>query len=131
MASPTASNAFSTSMFSAVHSRTLLNTKHMSIPFFGKVNKRSDYTGYGFSYTSLPSTAMHKHHKHPLDLTYRDAMDRIYNDICEEDISPKHWFYYCRACNFPAHPKRASVQYPYIRFGNTYTYKLYKRQKNL
>ncbi|KAA3472154.1 C1-like protein [Gossypium australe] len=83
MASPTASNAFSTSML-------------MITPVMVTVMRPYNFA-LDFSYTSLPSTAMHKHHKHPLDLTYRDATDRIYNNICEEDISPKHWFYYCKA----------------------------------
>ncbi|XVF30316.1 hypothetical protein REPUB_Repub16aG0046300 [Reevesia pubescens] len=75
-----------------------------------------------FSCATLPNTAKHKHHEHPLDLTYQDDAGQNYCDICEEERNPKHWFYCCKICNFSAHPKCVSGKYPYIKLGNKYPY---------
>ncbi|XP_007029374.2 PREDICTED: uncharacterized protein LOC18599369 [Theobroma cacao] len=75
-----------------------------------------------FNCASLPHTVRHRHHGHPLDLTYQDSADQNYCNICEEERNPKHWFYCCKTCNFYAHPKCATGQYPYIKLGKTYPY---------
>jgi len=50
----------------------------------------------------------------------KDNSEEHYCLICEEEMSPKHWFYYCATCDFSTHPPCVLENYPYIKFGKTY-----------
>ncbi|KAF3964699.1 hypothetical protein CMV_011046 [Castanea mollissima] len=60
-----------------------------------------------FKCATLPQTARYKQHEHPFTLRYiaEDDSGEYYCDICEEERDPKHWFYYCANCDYPAHTK--------------------------
>ena len=60
-----------------------------------------------FKCATLPQTTKYKQHEHPFTLFYtaEDDSGEYYCDICEEERDPKHWFYYCADCNYPAHTK--------------------------
>uniref|UniRef100_A0A2N9EUY7 Phorbol-ester/DAG-type domain-containing protein n=1 Tax=Fagus sylvatica TaxID=28930 RepID=A0A2N9EUY7_FAGSY len=60
-----------------------------------------------FRCATLPHTTRYKQHEHPFALcsTAEDDSGEYYCDICEEERDPKHWFYYCADCSYPAHPK--------------------------
>ncbi|KAB1221170.1 hypothetical protein CJ030_MR2G012831 [Morella rubra] len=77
----------------------------------------------GVNCATLPSSARHRYDTHDLQLAYtvEDDSGEYYCLICEEERNPTHWFYYCKECNFTAHPKCVLGNYPYIKFGKTYT----------
>ena len=60
-----------------------------------------------FLCATLQRHVMYKQHEHPFVLRYKkeDDSDEYYCSICEEERDPKLWFYYCEACDYPAHPK--------------------------
>ncbi|KAL4636983.1 hypothetical protein ACB092_03G048300 [Castanea dentata] len=60
-----------------------------------------------FKCATLPQIARYKQHEHPFTLCYtaEDDSGEYYCDICEEERDPKHWFYYCANCDYPAHTK--------------------------
>ena len=60
-----------------------------------------------FRCATLPLTTRYEQHEHPFTLCYtaEDDSGEYYCDICEEERNPKHWFYYCASCSYPAHPK--------------------------
>ena len=60
-----------------------------------------------FHCATLPHTTRYGQHKHCFTLCYtaEDDSGEYYCDICEEERDPKHWFYYCVDCSYPAHPK--------------------------
>ena len=67
------------------------------------------------------SDALHyEQHEHPFTLYYttEDDCGEYYCDISEEERNPKHWFYYCTDCSFPAHPKCIIGQYPNVKKQN-------------
>ncbi|KAL4639756.1 hypothetical protein ACB092_03G241200 [Castanea dentata] len=73
---------------------------------------------------TLPHTTRYKQHEHPFTLCYtvEDDSNEYYCDICEEERDPKHWFYYCENCTYPAHPNCILGKYTNIWFGDTYTF---------
>ena len=73
---------------------------------------------------TLPYTTTYKKHEHPFTLCYtvEDDSNEYYCDICEEERDPKHWFYYCENCTYPAHPNCILGKYTNIWFGDTYTF---------
>jgi hypothetical protein len=75
-----------------------------------------------FKCATLPLVTRHRYDEHPLALTYvvKDNSEEHYCLICEEEMSPKHWFYYCATCDFSTHPPCVLENYPYIKFGKTY-----------
>uniref|UniRef100_A0A7N2L4F8 DC1 domain-containing protein n=1 Tax=Quercus lobata TaxID=97700 RepID=A0A7N2L4F8_QUELO len=60
-----------------------------------------------FKCATLPQTARYKQHEHSFTLCYtaEDDSGEYYCHICEEERNPKHWFYYCENCDYPAHTK--------------------------
>lgn len=60
-----------------------------------------------FKCATLPHTTRYGQHEHAFTLNYtaEDDSGEYYCDICEEERVPKHWFYYCVDCSYPAHPK--------------------------
>uniref|UniRef100_A0A2N9I3A2 Phorbol-ester/DAG-type domain-containing protein n=1 Tax=Fagus sylvatica TaxID=28930 RepID=A0A2N9I3A2_FAGSY len=77
-----------------------------------------------FKCATLPLTTRYKQHEHPFTLycTPEDDSGEYYCDICEEERDPKHWFYYCADCNYPAHLQCILGKYPDCKFGDTYKY---------
>ena len=77
-----------------------------------------------FKCATLPLTTRYKQHEHPFTLSYvvEDDSGDYYCDICEEERDPKHWFYYCANCSYPAHPECILGKYPNIKFGGVYTF---------
>ena len=59
-----------------------------------------------FKCATLPSSARYEQHEHSFTLQYilEDDSGEYYCDICEEKRHPKHLFYYCADCSYPAHP---------------------------
>uniref|UniRef100_A0A7N2L4J2 DC1 domain-containing protein n=1 Tax=Quercus lobata TaxID=97700 RepID=A0A7N2L4J2_QUELO len=72
-----------------------------------------------FKCATLPYTARYGQHEHAFTLSYtaEDDSGEYYCDICEEERVPKHWFYYCIDCSYPAHPKCILGKYPNYKFG--------------
>ncbi|XP_038723662.1 uncharacterized protein LOC120015350 [Tripterygium wilfordii] len=70
---------------------------------------------------TLPHTVKHKYDdKHPFELTYQaidDGSDEYYCDICEEERSQHHWYYYCAKCDHAAHPECALGMAAFIKGG--------------
>lgn len=70
---------------------------------------------------SLPSSATHKYHRHPLmllDSFKEDDSGEYYCDVCENERNPIHPVYYCEKCTYIAHiecilQKNASEELPY------------------
>ncbi|XP_075648601.1 uncharacterized protein LOC142619397 [Castanea sativa] len=77
-----------------------------------------------FKCATLPLTTRYKQHEHPFTLSYavEDDSGDYYCDICEEERDPKHWFYYCADCSYPAHPECILGKYPNIKFGGACTF---------
>ena len=77
-----------------------------------------------FKCATLPLTARYRQHEHPFTLSYavEDDSGEYYCDICEEERDPKHWFYYCADCSYPAHPKCILGNYPNFKFGSAYSF---------
>ena len=77
-----------------------------------------------FKCATLPHTTRYKQHEHPFTLCYttEDDSGEYYCDICEEERDPKHWFYYCVDCSYPAHPQCILGKHPNIKFGVSYTF---------
>ncbi|XP_065619601.1 uncharacterized protein LOC136063328 [Quercus suber] len=75
-----------------------------------------------FKCATLPYTTSYRQHEHPLTLTYavEDDSNEYYCDICEEERDPKHWFYYCENCSYPAHPNCIFGMYTNIRSGDVF-----------
>ncbi|GLT35261.1 hypothetical protein SLA2020_097290 [Shorea laevis] len=75
---------------------------------------------------TLPLTAEHRFHHHPLKLTYQDPYkddgDPFQHlcEICEDRRDPKLWFYRCDECDFDAHPDCVLGEYPFIKRGGIY-----------
>ncbi|XP_050274155.1 uncharacterized protein LOC126717043 [Quercus robur] len=76
-----------------------------------------------FKCATLPYTTRYRQHEHPLSLSYavEDDSNEYYCDICEEERDPKHWFYYCENCSYPAHPNCIFGIYTNIRSGDVFT----------
>nr|XP_023883349.1 uncharacterized protein LOC111995662 [Quercus suber] len=70
-----------------------------------------------FRCATLPQTVRYKQHEHSFTLycAAEDDSSEYYCDICEEERDPKHWFYYCVDCNYPAHSKCILGKYPNIK----------------
>ncbi|KAL4637054.1 hypothetical protein ACB092_03G053000 [Castanea dentata] len=77
-----------------------------------------------FKCATLPHTTRYGQHEHAFTLSYtaEDDSGEYYCDICEEERVPKHWFYYCVDCSYPAHPKCILEKYPNYKFGGAYTF---------
>jgi hypothetical protein len=77
----------------------------------------------GIRCANLPLVAKHRYDTHLLKLTYdtKDDSEEYYCLICEEKRDRTHWFYYCKECDFPAHPECVLENYPYMTIGSTYT----------
>ena len=75
----------------------------------------------GIKCANLPLVAKHKYDTHLLKLTYvvEDFSIEYYCLICEKERDQKHWFYYCKKCEFSAHPECVLENYPCITIGNT------------
>jgi hypothetical protein len=56
---------------------------------------------------TLPLVTRHRYDTHLLYLTYtaEDNSEEYYCQICEEERDEKLWFYYCKICDFAAHPQ--------------------------
>jgi hypothetical protein len=67
-----------------------------------------------FKCATLPHTTRYKQHEHSFTLSYmaEDDSGEYYCDICEEERDPKHWFYYCEDCSYPAHVVCILGKYP-------------------
>lgn len=59
-----------------------------------------------FRCLTLPHAIKYEQHEHSFTLCFspEDDSDEYYCDICEEKRDPKHWYYYCADCIYPAHP---------------------------
>ncbi|PIN16010.1 hypothetical protein CDL12_11340 [Handroanthus impetiginosus] len=72
----------------------------------------------------LPRIVRHKLDKHPLPLAYPPYSHHsgdIYCEICEEEIHPKRWTYYCRECDQFFHHDcltQSADEYRNIKFGH-------------
>ncbi|PIM99555.1 hypothetical protein CDL12_27947 [Handroanthus impetiginosus] len=72
----------------------------------------------------LPRIVRHKLDKHPLPLAYPPYSHHsgdIYCEICEEEIHPKRWTYYCRECDQFFHNPcltQSAIEYTNIKFGH-------------
>ena len=77
-----------------------------------------------FKCATLPQTVRYNQHEHPFTLCYttEDDSGEYYCDICEEEREPKHCFYYCANCDYPAHTKCIIGKYPNIKFGSAYKF---------
>lgn len=56
----------------------------------------------------LPKKLRHRYDKHDLILTYSPVglrSDEYYCEICEGELNPKLWFYYCSDCDYAFHCK--------------------------
>jgi hypothetical protein len=75
-----------------------------------------------FKCATLSLVARHNYDEHPLELTYavKNNSEEHYCLICEKEMNPKYWFYYCATCDFSAHPQCVLGKYPYIKFGKTF-----------
>jgi hypothetical protein len=73
--------------------------------------KTFDCTTCGFRLcikcATLPLVTRHRYDTHLLYLTYaaEDNSEEYYCQICEEERDGKLWFYYCKICDFAAHPQ--------------------------
>ncbi|XP_059429338.1 uncharacterized protein LOC132163168 [Corylus avellana] len=76
----------------------------------------------GIRCANLSLVARHKYDTHLLKLTYatEDDSREYYCLICEEERDENQWFYYCKECDFPAHPECVLGNYPRITIGSTY-----------
>lgn len=66
----------------------------------------------------LPAMVNHRWDPHPIPLVYppvKDHPDIFYCEICEEEIDPNYWFYFCGACDQSFH---LSCLRPYYGFSN-------------
>jgi hypothetical protein len=56
---------------------------------------------------TLPLVTRHRYDTHLLHLTYaaEDDSGEYYCQICEQKRNKKLWFYYCKNCDFAAHPQ--------------------------
>jgi hypothetical protein len=56
---------------------------------------------------TLPLVTRHRYDTHLLYLTYaaEDNSEEYYCQICEKERDEKLWFYYCKICDFAAHPQ--------------------------
>ncbi|KAL4600690.1 hypothetical protein ACB092_11G216500 [Castanea dentata] len=70
-----------------------------------------------FKCATLSKTTRYKLHEHPFTLCYitEDDSGEYYCDICEEERNPKHWFYYCTNCDYPAHTKCILGENPNVK----------------
>ncbi|KAB1213394.1 hypothetical protein CJ030_MR5G003536 [Morella rubra] len=77
---------------------------------------------------TLPFVVTHRYDTHHLTLTYKaeDDSGEYYCQICEEERDPNTWFYYCKECDFAAHPMCVLGNYPYLKFGQTYTHETHQ-----
>jgi hypothetical protein len=77
-----------------------------------------------FRCSMLPLTVKYGKHEHPFILSYtaEDDSGEYYCDICEEERDPMHWFYYCKDCNYPAHPQCIFGEFQNIKSGVSCTY---------
>jgi hypothetical protein len=75
-----------------------------------------------FTCAILPLVARHRYDEYLLALTYavKDIFEEHYCLICEKEMNPNHWFYYCATCDFPAHSQCILGKYLYIKFGSTF-----------
>ncbi len=76
-----------------------------------------------FKCATLPHSTRYKQHEHSFTLSYtvEDDSGEYYCDICEEERDPKHWFYYCEDCSYPAH-RVCILGNPNVNFGGAYTF---------
>ncbi|XP_028075460.1 uncharacterized protein LOC114277713 [Camellia sinensis] len=60
----------------------------------------------------LPKKLRHRYDKHDLILTYSPVglrSDEYYCEICEGELNPKLWFYYCSECDYACHCQEAKT----------------------
>ncbi|XP_041011240.1 uncharacterized protein LOC121255007 [Juglans microcarpa x Juglans regia] len=73
---------------------------------------------------TLPYRVRYEYDLHDyLTLTYsvEDDSGEYYCFICEESRDSRKWFYYCKECDFAAHPDCVIGKYSRIKFGRTFT----------
>ena len=77
-----------------------------------------------FKCATLPHTTRYAQHDHPFTLCYsvEDDSNEYYCDICEEKRDPRHWFYCCAYCSFPAHPQCILGESLNYKFGVAYKF---------
>ncbi|KAG6712597.1 hypothetical protein I3842_05G111000 [Carya illinoinensis] len=68
-----------------------------------------------------------------LTLTYtvEDNSGEYYCFICEETRDSRKWFYYCKGCDFAAHPDCVIGKYSRFKFGRNFTCQEYHRHHPL
>ncbi|CAL5427515.1 unnamed protein product [Camellia sinensis] len=78
----------------------------------------------------MTRTVRHRYDEHPFILTYSPVKDQTNDneeyicEICEEDIDPKYWFYYCGGCDQSLHMNciRPSDRYSNVKYGITFNF---------
>ncbi|KAG7978891.1 hypothetical protein I3843_05G103800 [Carya illinoinensis] len=90
--------------------------------------------GLCFTCATLPYRVRYEHDAHLfLTLTYtvEDNSGEYYCFICEETRDSRKWFYYCKGCDFAAHPDCVIGKYSRIKFGRTFTCQEYHQHHPL
>ncbi|XP_041011236.1 uncharacterized protein LOC121255004 [Juglans microcarpa x Juglans regia] len=88
------------------------------------VCKKCETFGLCFRCATLPYRVRYEYDLHDyLTLTYsvEDDSGEYYCFICEESRDSRKWFYYCKECDFAAHPDCVIGKYSRIKFGRTFT----------
>ncbi|KAG2685364.1 hypothetical protein I3760_10G122100 [Carya illinoinensis] len=108
--------------------RLILSSGYADCSSCGRWGKIFRCANCEFALDFICSTLPHRvRYKSPFEevfklcYTVEDESDEYYCDICEEKRNPKHWFYYCADLSFPAHPKCILGDFPYMKFGKTYS----------
>ncbi|KAF5441841.1 hypothetical protein F2P56_037216 [Juglans regia] len=87
--------------------------------------------GLCFRCATLPYRVRYEYDLHDyLTLRYsvEDDSGEYYCFICEESRDSRKWFYYCKECDFAAHPDCVIGKYSRIKFGRTFTCRKYHDQ---
>ncbi|KAG2706701.1 hypothetical protein I3760_05G115800 [Carya illinoinensis] len=90
--------------------------------------------GLCFTCATLPYRVRYEYDAHLfLTLTYtvEDNSGEYYCFICEETRDSRKWFYYCKGCDFAAHPDCVIGKYSRIKFGRTFARQEYHQDHPL
>ncbi|KAG6712592.1 hypothetical protein I3842_05G110800, partial [Carya illinoinensis] len=90
--------------------------------------------GLCFTCATLPHRVRYEYDAHLfLTLTYTVANNsgKYYCFICEETRDSRKWFYYCKGCDFAAHPDCVIDKYSRIKFGRTFARQEYHQHHPL
>ncbi|KAF5441842.1 hypothetical protein F2P56_037217 [Juglans regia] len=88
------------------------------------VCKKCETFGLCVRCATLPYRVGYEYDLHDyLTLTYsvEDDSGEYYCFICEESRDSRKWFYYCKECDFAAHPDCVIGEYSRIKFGGIFT----------